>query len=344
MRVAYGGVWSRWGSRRLGSVGGMVMVLALVVAMSGCGGSGGGQGGAEFPSDTVQIMVPADPGGGYDQLGRAVGQTLQENVIEQETEAYNVSGASGTTGLTQFVGENAGDPHQMMVMGSILVGAIKTTDAPVSLEDTTPLARLTAEYAAIVVPADSEYENLEQLVGAFREDPGSISWGGGSTGGVDQILVGQLAEEVGVDPAEINYVPYSGGGELTPALLSGDVVAGVSGVNEFSELVASGELRLLAVSSDEPIEGVDAPTIKEEGYDVSISNWRGLVGPPDLPDEDRQAVIGMLERMHGTPEWQEFVESNNFEDAFLTGEEFGSYIESEDRRITGVLQNLGLAK
>lgn len=321
---------------------GVVGVFALVLAAVGCAGDGGG---GEYPSEDIQIMVPADPGGGYDQLGRSVQQVLTEGgVIDGNVEVYNVPGASGTTGLTQLVSENAGDPHQLMVMGSILVGAIKTTDAPVTLEDTTPIAELSSEYDAIVVPADSEYENMQQLVEAFEADPGSVSWGGGSTGGVDQILVGQLAGEVGVDPAEVNYVPYSGGGELTPALLSGDVVAGVSGVGEFSDLVDSGELRLLAVSSEEPIEGVDAPTLIEEGYDVSISNWRGLVGPPELSDEDRQAVIGMIEEMHETPEWQEFIESNNFEDSFKTGDEFGSYIRSEDERITGVLEELGLVQ
>jgi putative tricarboxylic transport membrane protein len=321
------------------------MISALLVVVVGCasGGQAGGSG-EDYPSDTVQIMVPADPGGGYDQLGRAVAKTLQEEVIDQDVEVYNVPGASGTTGLTQFVSDNAGDPNQLLVMGSILVGAVKTTDAPVSLEDTTPIAELYSEYDAIVVPADSEYKNLKQLVDAFKENPKSISWGGGSTGGVDQVLVGQLAEEVGVDPAQVNYVPYSGGGELTPALLSGDVKAGVSGLNEFTDLIDSGKLRLLAVSSEKPIKGVDAPTLVEEGYDVSISNWRGLVGPPELSEEQQQDVVGMIEKMHDTPQWQKYLKSNNYVDSFKTGDEFGRYIKSEDERITKVLRQLGLVK
>ena len=251
----------------------------------GCGGDGGGGGeggsGEDYPTEPIEIMVPADPGGGYDQTARAMQRAFTDGgVVEQDVEVYNVSGGSGTVGLTQFISENSGNPHQLMVMGKILVGAIQQTDAEVDLSQTTPIARLTAEYDGVFVAADSEYENMEQLVQDFEADPGSISWGGGSVGGVDQILVGQLAQEVGVNPGDINYIPYSGGGELAPAILSGDVTVGVSGLAEFTDQVESGEMRLLAVSSEEPIDGVDAPTIIDAGYDVSIANWRGVGSAP----------------------------------------------------------------
>jgi putative tricarboxylic transport membrane protein len=337
-------VWWRLG--KIGPLVGVALVFALVLVVAGCNGAGGGAGGGDFPSEDIRIMVPADPGGGYDQLGRAVGQTLTDaDVIQQTVEVYNVPGASGTTGLTQFVNENRGDPHNLMVMGSILVGAVKLTDAPVSLvEDTTPVAELSSEYITIVVPADSEYKNLGQLMDDFKADPGDISWAGGSTGGVDQILVGQLAEEVGVDPADINYVPYDSGGEVITSVLSGDATAGVSGINEFIEQIDAGDLRALGVSSEQPVEGFDAPTLIEEGYDVSITNWRGVVAPPDLSEEDQQAVIGMIEEMHGTQEWKDFIKQNNFEDTFKTGEEFGAFMRKEDQRISQVLQDLGLTQ
>lgn len=255
-------------------------------------------------------MAPADPGGGYDQTARAIGRSLSEGgVIETGTEVYNVPGGSGTIGLTQFVGQNAGDPHQLMVIGKILVGAIEQTDAQVSLADTTPIA-----------------------------------WGSSSVGGVDQILVAQLAEAAGIDPSEINYIPYSGGGELTPAILSGDVTAAASGLAEFQDQIDAGEMRLLAVSSEEPIEGVDAPTIIEEGYDVSIANWRGLVAPPELSDDQRDAVVAMVEEMHGTEQWQETLESNKWEDYLLTGEEFADYVEEEKVSITETLTELGIVE
>lgn len=335
-------------TRRLARWGAPLAAGLLVLTGCGGGGSEGGAGGGEapdYPAEAIEIMAPADPGGGYDQTARAIGRSLTEGgVIETGSEVYNVPGGSGTIGLTQFVGQNAGDPHQLMVIGKILVGAIEQTDAEVSLADTTPIARLTAEYDAIVVPADSEYETLEQLMEAFAADPGSIAWGGGSVGGVDQILVAQLAEAAGIDPSEINYIPYSGGGELTPAILSGDVSAAASGLAEFQDQIDAGEMRLLAVSSEEPIEGVDAPTIIEEGYDVSIANWRGIVAPPELSDDQRDAVVAMVEEMHGTDQWQETLESNNWEDYLLTGDEFADYIEEEDEAIGQTLRDLGIVE
>lgn len=327
------------------------MAAATLLVLTACGGNGGGGGGGggggesaeDYPSSSIEIMAPADPGGGYDQTARSIGQALTEGgVIETGADVYNVSGGSGTIGLTQFVGENAGDPHQLMVIGKILVGAIQQTDSQVTLDQITPIARLTAEYDAIVVPADSEYETLEQLMDAFEADPGSIAWGGGSVGGVDQILVAQLAEAVGVEASEINYIPYSGGGELTPAILSGDVAAAASGLAEFQDQIDAGEMRLLAVSSEEPIEGVDAPTIMDEGYDVSIANWRGLVAPPDISDEQRDAVVAMIEEMAQTQQWQDTLESNNWDDYLLTGQEFADYIASEDEMITQTLTELGI--
>lgn len=322
------------------------LLAAGLLVVAGCGDNGGGGGdAADYPSEPIEIMAPADPGGGYDQTARSIARSLSEGgVIDSGAEVYNVPGGSGTVGLTQFIGENAGNPHQLMVIGKILVGAIQQTDAQVDLGGTTPIARLTAEYDAIVVPADSEYETLEQLMDDFESDPGSIAWGGGSVGGVDQILVAQLAQEVGVDPGEINYIPYSGGGELTPAILSGDVTAAASGIAEFADQIEAGEMRLLAVSSEEPIEGVDAPTIIDEGYDVSIANWRGIVAPPEISDEQREAVVGMIEEMHETEEWQQTLESNNWDDFVMTGQEFTDYIDQENQDITQTLEDLGLVE
>lgn len=319
---------------------------AGLLVLTGCGGSSGGssdEAAADFPTEAIEIMAPADPGGGYDMTARSIGRSLTEGgVIETGSEVYNVPGGSGTIGLTQFVGDNAGDPHQLMVIGKILVGAIEQTDSQVNLGNTTPIARLTAEYDAIAVPADSKYKTLEQLMKDFKSDPGGVAWGGGSVGGVDQILVAKLAEAAGIDTGKINYIPYSGGGELTPAVLSGDVTAAASGLAEFSDQIAAGEMRLLAVSSEEPIDGVDAPTIMEAGYDVSIANWRGLVAPPEISDEQREAVVSMIEEMHDTDEWQETLESNNWEDYLMTGDEFGDYLEQEDKDITKTLTDLGI--
>jgi putative tricarboxylic transport membrane protein len=332
------------GRRRWVQVLILAVVAGLALVAGGCAGGAGG-GAAEYPSQDIEIMAPADPGGGWDQTARTMQQTLTEgDVVDQNVEVYNVGGGSGTIGLAQFVGDEVGNPHQLMVMGLVMVGGIHANDSPVDLSQTTPIASLITEWEAIVVDAESEYESLEQLIEDFKADPRSISWGGGSAGGADHILVGRIAQEVGVDPANINYIAHAGGGEAVSAILSGAVTVGVSGLAEFAGQIEAGEMRLLAVSSDEPIEGVDAPTITESGVDVVFSNWRGVVAPPDISDEDRDAIIAMVEEMHETAEWQEALEANNWTDFFMTGDEFGEYLEEENMRVEQVIEELGLAR
>jgi putative tricarboxylic transport membrane protein len=296
---------------------------------------------ADYPSDDLQIMAPADPGGGWDSTARAMQPALEE-VGEVGAEVYNVGGAGGTIGLAQFAEETTGDPHQLMVMGLVMVGGILTNDSQVTLDDVTPIAALTSEQEAIVVTADSEYETLEQLVEAWVADPTSISWGGGSAGGTDHILVGLLAQQAGIDPSGINYVAHAGGGEAINAILSGDVTVGVSGVSEFADQVEAGEMRWLAVSGEAAPEGIDGPTISESGYEVVLENWRGVMGAPDLSDADRDAVVALITEMHDSDAWQEALETNGWGDFFIAGDEFATFLEEEKERVTVVLDEIGL--
>ncbi|MGH8936468.1 MAG: Bug family tripartite tricarboxylate transporter substrate binding protein [Acidimicrobiia bacterium] len=317
-------------------------VLVLLLMAGACQPGGGGEA-ADYPADDISIMAPADPGGGWDGTARAMAQALTDGgVVDTNVEVYNVGGAGGTIGLAQFVGDHQSDPHQLMVMGLVMVGAIRTNDAPVDLTEVTPVARLTTEWEAVVVPAASPYESFQQLVEDFQADPRGISWGGGSAGGTDHILVALIAKAAGVDPADINYVAHAGGGEAMSAILSGAVTAGVSGVSEFADQVEAGQLRWLAVSSDAPIEGVDAPTMTESGLEVVLSNWRGVVGAPAISDEQQDAVVGLVEDMHGTEQWQQALESNRWTDFLLTGDEFAQFLEEERVRVEEVLREIGL--
>src|SRR5918997_169878 len=215
--------------------------ITLVSAQATCTVEG-------FTDTPIEIMAPAAPGGGWDTTAREMQRVLQEEGIASTVEVYNVEGAGGTVGIAQLVNDEAGNDHHLMMMGLVMIGAIATNASPVTLEQTTPISSLTAEFEVIVVPADSEFQTLDDLVAAFQADPTSISWGGGSAGGTDHILVGLIAQAAGVDPTQINYVPFSGGGEALAAILGGQVSAGVSGVGEWLDQIESGELRALAVS------------------------------------------------------------------------------------------------
>lgn len=319
------------------------VLLAGLLAGSACAPAG--EDAAGFPSRTIRIVAPANPGGGWDQTARALQRALREaGLVEQSVEVTNVPGAGGAIGLADLVNRRRGDPHHLLVTGLVMLGAVRANDAPVTLAQATPVASLTREWLAVVVPSASPYRTLAELVADFRADPRAVSWGGGSAGGTDHLLVGELARAVGVAPSGVNYVAHAGGGEATASLLSRAVTAGVSGVEEFRAQVEAGQLRVLAVSGEERVPGIDAPTLREAGYDVTMSNWRGLVAPPGLAPEDRAALVDLVERLHGTEEWREALRANGWEDFFLAGDEFERFLREEEARVERVLLDLGLAR
>ena len=232
------------------------------------------------------IIAPANPGGGWDQTARTMQDVLQKEGISRSVQVQNVPGAGGTIGLAQFAEQHKGDPNALIIGGYVMVGAVLTNNSPVSLADVTPIARLTGEYEAVVVPAASPHQTMADLVAALKADPGAVSWAGGSAGGTDHIAVGLIAQAAGVDPTKINYIAYSGGGEALAAILGNQVTAGVSSLGEFQSQIEAGTMRLLAVSAPERIEGVDAPTLKEAGLDVELQNWRMVAAGPDLTGVD----------------------------------------------------------
>jgi putative tricarboxylic transport membrane protein len=299
---------------------------------------------AHAQPEELTIMAPAAPGGGWDQTSRSMQQALQEEGIVSNVQVVNVPGAGGTIGLAQFVNENRGTADDLIVGGYVMVGAIIANQSPVSLADVTPIARLTGEYEAIVVPASSDIQTIDDLVAKLKADPGSVAWAGGSAGGVDHIVVGQIAQAAGVDPTKINYIPFSGGGEALAALLGGQVTAGVSGTGEWQGQIESGELRLLAVTSPERLEGFDAPTLKESGLDVETQNWRMVAAAPDLSDEDKAALVDTVEQMANSPTWQEILEQKGWANTFLAGEEFETYLQAQIEQTTEVLKSLGIAQ
>ena len=327
---------------------GLVACAATVsaIALGACGSTaGGGSEDAEYPSERLSIMAPADPGGGWDETARALQAAIRASrMSEQGAEVHNVPGAGGTLGLSQLATKQQGDPNQLMVMGLVMLGAIETNESSVDLSQVTPIATLTEEAEAIVVPADSPYRTLGDLMADLERDPGSVAWAGGSAGGTDQLLVGLLAKAVGADPAKTKYVAHDGGGEAIAAILSGSVDAGVSGVSEFADQVEAGKMRVLAVSGDAPVDvgGTKAPTIEDEGFDVLLTNWRGIVAPPGLSDADRDKVVAFVEKVRATPAWKENVERFGWTEVAKSGAEFGSFLESEEQRVKQLVAELGL--
>jgi putative tricarboxylic transport membrane protein len=290
----------------------------------------------------LKMMIPANPGGGWDQTGRSLAAAMQSAKLVTSVQFENKGGAAGTIGLAQFVNGSKGDPNALLVGGMVMVGGILLSKSPVSLSQVTPIARLTSEWEVIVVPAGSPHKSLADLVKAFRDNPGKVAWGGGSAGGTDHILVGMLAKAVGVDPRKINYVAFKGGGEAVAAILGGHVTAGVSGVGEFAEQVKAGKMRALAVSAPASFDGI--PSLKEQGIDVELGNWRGVFGAPGISPQQRDALVKLVRAATETPAWKSTLEKLGWTQVFLGGEAYSKFLDEDTRRVAQIIESLGLRK
>ena len=290
----------------------------------------------------IKMMIPANPGGGWDTTGRALGKALQEAGEAASVSYDNKGGAAGAIGLAQFVNGSKGDANAMMTMGAVMLGGIITGKPPVSLSQATPLARITSEYNVFVLPADSKLKTMKDVVEQMKKDPGSVKWGGGSRGSTEHIAAAMIAREVGVDPSKINYVAFRGGGEATAAILGGNVTVGGSGYSEFAEYITTGKMRAIAVTSGARIKGLDAPTLKEQGINVVIGNWRGVYGAAGITPEQRKGLIEMIVKATKTKAWAESLEKNGWTPALMTGADFEKFVDDEFASLRAVMAKSGM--
>ena len=291
----------------------------------------------------LEIVAPASPGGGWDQHARALQQALMAKNLATGVQVVNVPGAGGTIGLAQFVTAKKRNPT-LLIGGQIMQGAILTNKSPVTLDQVTPLARLTGEYTALVVPTDSPIQSLQDLTGKFKADPGSVSWGGGSAGGSDQILAGLIAKEVGVEPARINYVATAGGGELMAQILGGHITVAMGGYNEFAPQIKDGKLRAVALSAPERLPDVATPTLKEQGVNLEFINWRGVFAKPGLKAAEKKQLEDMVAAVAASDEWKETLRQRGWLDLYQPAGEFDAYLKAEQVRVKETLEDIGLVK
>lgn len=290
----------------------------------------------------LKMMIPANPGGGWDSTGRALGKALQDAQAAATVNYENKGGAAGAIGLAQFVNANKGNGDALMVMGAVMLGGIITGKPPVSLSQATPIARLTSEYNVFVLPASSPLKTMADVVEQMKKDPGSVKWGGGSRGSTEHIAAAMIARAVGTDPSKINYVAFRGGGEATAAILGGNVTIGGSGYSEFAEYIKAGKMRAIAVTSDKRLPGIDVPTLKEQGIDVVIGNWRGVFGAPGISAAQRQALTEMVVKATKSKAWAESMAKNQWTPALLTGPAFDTFVDDEFASLRAVMVKSGM--
>ncbi len=290
----------------------------------------------------IKMMIPANPGGGWDTTGRALGKALQDSGVASSVSYENKGGAAGIIGLAQYANATKGDGNSLMVMGAVMLGGIITGKPPVSLDKVTPIARLTSEYNVFVVPANSPLKTMKDVVDQLKKDPGSVKWGGGSRGSTEHIAAAMLAREVGVDAAKINYVPFRGGGEAVAAILGGNVTVGGSGYSEFQQYIETGKMRPIAVTSGKRLKGINIPTMIEQGYNIEIGNWRGVYAPAGLTAAQRKGLTDMVLKATKSKSWAESLEKNNWTPAWMPNPEFDDFVDREFASLRATMVKSGM--
>ncbi len=293
-------------------------------------------------SASIKMMIPANPGGGWDTTGRALGKAMQDAGVASSVSYDNKGGAAGAIGLAQFVNGSKGDPNAIMVMGAVMLGGIITSKPPVTVTQATAIARLTSEYNVFVLPASSPFKTMKDVVEQLKKDPGSVKWGGGSRGSTEHIAAAMIAREVGVDPAKINYVAFRGGGEATAAILGGNVTIGGSGYSEFAEYINTGKMKAVGVTSGTRLKGIAVPTLKEQGINVEIGNWRGVYAAPGITPEQRKALTDIVLKAVKSKAWTEALEKNGWTPAVMAGADFEKFVDDEFASLRATMVKSGM--
>jgi putative tricarboxylic transport membrane protein len=316
----------------------LILVVIAALLLTACGVTKGEQTGLH----RLRMMVPNSPGGGYDLTARTAVKIMEDDDITGRVEVFNVIGAGGTVAMARLMNEKGND-DLMMTMGLGVVGATYTNGSKARASDATALAKLIEDPGAVFVPADSPFKTVQDFVAAWKADPSKVTIGGGSSpGGPDHLFPMELAKAVGVEPKSVNYVTYDGGGDLLTALLGKKITVGTSSPGELMDQIEAGQLRVLAVSGEERVEGINAPTLKESGINLTFANWRGVLAPPGISNDAKQAMVKVLEEMHGTKQWKEALVKNGWTDAFVTGQQFEQFLKEQDTRVSETLTELGL--
>lgn len=289
----------------------------------------------------LTMIAPAGAGGGWDSFVREQQQAMRLSGVARNAQVVNIPGAGGTIGLARFSTMN-GEASTIMATGSAMTGGIELNDSPVGFDDVTLLARMAEDYDVVIAPVDAPYDDIPGLLEAWKDDPSGFRWTGGSAGSLDHQVVARLAQEAGIDGRDITYIPKSGGGEAIQTLLSDTTDVASTGYNEVSDQIEAGRVKALGLTAPEPLDGVDVEPMVDQGVDVVMGNWRGMLAAPGITDEEKTELIAMLEETRNSEEWKDALQRNSWTDAWMTGEEFEEFLAEDQKNTAELLEELGL--
>jgi len=321
--------------RRLKSVLMALLLLPLALPAS--------QAQAAEKIDSIHFLIPGGAGGGWDGTARGVGKALLDAKLIKEASFENMSGGGGGKALNHLISTAKRQQGTLMVNSTPIIIRSLTGVFPQSFRDTTPIASVIADYAAIVVAKESKYTSLTQMIDDFKSNPRSVKIAGGSVkGSMDHLVPAMIIQAAGGDPLKLVYVPYDAGGKAMAGLLSGDTQALSTGYGEALGLAKQGEVRILALTAGERLaQTPEVPTVKELGYDMTFANWRGFFAAPGLPAAKADAYRALLKSMYPTPQWEEIRSKRGWQNLFQPGDQFVSFLEKQEQEIGGMMRKLG---
>jgi putative tricarboxylic transport membrane protein len=327
----------------------VVLIATSAVLAAACGGAntpqGSGSAAAKYPTKTMDIMAPAATGGGFDTTARLVQRALtQDKLVTVNVTVSNVPGAGGTVGMAQLLKNSKGDAHSLIVVGRVTIGSQITGKTEAKVSQLTPIARLMAETEVVVTPANSPYKSIKDLMDALKKDAKAVKFAGGSAGGIDHELAALLVKEATGGVQNLSYVPFAGGGEAAAAIIGNQVQIGISGYGEFKGQIAGGQMKALAVSADQPLATASSiPTLKSQGVNIGVVNWRLLAAPTEISASDVTALKDLAKKIHDSKTWKDFATTNDWFENFTT-DGLAEYVAGEEKSLTTTLTDLGLVK
>jgi len=290
----------------------------------------------------LDITVPGGPGSGLDQAARGVEEALKAEKLVGTVRITNVAGGGGMIALSQFITTKEGNKTAVVVQGAGTVFFPLTNKTPVSLNDVRPLVRLAGEYEVLAVRTESDVKRFTDLMARFKANPGSVAWGGGSPGSTENIFFARLAKVAGMQPKQVNFIPHPNTGEVVISALNGQATVVGGGLQDFATQVEAGKLRIIAVASPERLPGVDAPTLKELGYDIVFANWRGVSVHKSLDDASANALADLFKKLVGTPRWKKILADRGWLDLYLAEKDYQAFIAEETRIAKEIIADLGI--
>lgn len=302
---------------------------------------------AAAPAMAEECIAPANPGGGWDFTCRQIGRIMTElGLVPNMVQVTNVAGAGGGVAYAQVVADRNDDASVFVAASSATTTRLaENAFAGATADQVRWVGTIGGDPGVIVVGKDSPYQNLTDLVEAVKADPSKVAFAGGSAvGGFDHLKVLMMLDKAGFgDARAVKYIGLDGGADAITQTVGGFAQAMTGDLSEITGFIKAGDVRALAVLSDERIAGFDdIPTAKEQGVDITAMNWRGIYVPKGISDEDYNKWVDWLKQVGASEQWQQAMAENGLAPYDIFGADFETFVAENVTEIEGIAKEIGL--